>query len=155
MNRKQLEKLVVVPTLREIPSGYSDEALTAVMQIVAHESLRGNYLKQVEGPALGLIGMEPKTHDQTWLHGDSIWKNALLIGIITQDEYDNKAHPPAERLLYDLRYNVFMCRQRLFMKRAAIPHDPIDISIYLKKFWNSIHGAADDLSYHHDLKRWN
>ena len=154
MNRIQLEHLIAKPTLEKIPKGYSDEALLAFMMCVAHESRRGEYIKQINGPALGLIQMEPTTHNSTWKFGDSIWDNALLLGIITQDDYDNKRHPKPERLLYDLVYNVFMFRQRMFMKPEKIPKGPSQISSYLKEHWNSIHGSAGGYSYLNDWKEW-
>ncbi len=126
----------------------------AILLIIAHESLRGEFLKQVGGPALGLIGMEPTTHNSTWRHGDSIWSNAYLLGIISKFEYENKLMPSAQRLLKDLEYNVFMARQRLFMKHEALPADIDELSRYLKKHWNSIHGAADEMDYRDDYLKW-
>ena len=143
MNKLQLQELIAKPTLEKIPKGYSNEALMAFMMCVAHESTRGEYIKQVNGPALGLIQMEPKTHNSVWKFGDSVWDNALLLGIITADEYNKKLHPKPERLIYDLVYNVFMFRQRMFMKPKPIPKNGSAISMYLKEHWNSIHGAAD------------
>jgi len=152
MNKKQLTDLVIVPFLELMPHGMSGEL--AILLIWAHESLRGHFLKQEKGPALGWIGMEPITHNSTWLHGDSIWQNAKLLGIISKFEYDNKLMPSSQRLLHDLQYNVFMARQRLFMKPEVLPTDIDDLSIYLKDWWNSIHGAADDMDYRDDYLRW-
>jgi len=155
MNKEQLVNLVIIPTLEEIPKGLSAESVQAITMIIAHESKRGNFLKQMgNGRALGLIQMEPTTHDSTWEHGDSIWDNALKLGIITLHEYGLDIHPPASRLIYDLRYNVFMARQRLFMKPEALPKTPYQMSFYLKKFWNSAGGAADSNSYLRDYELW-
>ena len=152
MNKYQLANLVIVPFLKLMPHGLTGEF--AILLIIAHESRRGHYLKQVGGPALGLIGMEPTTHNSTWRHGDSIRQNAQLLGIISKFEYDNKLMPSAQRLIKDLEYCVFMARQRLFMKRGALPTDINDLSRYLKKHWNSIHGAAKDMSYRDDYLKW-
>lgn len=153
MNKQQLLELVVQPTLRDIKNGPTGEL--AIMQIIAHESLRGEYLKQYPvGPAWGLIGMEGLTHDDTWMNGDSIWYNALSLGIITKHEYQSRIHPSHQRLAWDLRYNVFMARQRLFMKPGKLPTDSLELSKYLKVHWNSIHGAADPHDYHDDYKVW-
>lgn len=149
MNKRQLLDLVVKPTLQEIPNGPSGE--TAIMMIIAHESRRGEFLKQwPTGPAWGLIQMEEATHNDTWKHGDSIWKNAVKLGIITE----NDVHPHCSRLAWDLRYNVFMARQRLFMKPGALPSNTALLSHYLKKHWNSTHGSASDLSYMDDYLKW-
>ncbi|MCJ8292903.1 MAG: hypothetical protein MJK15_00720 [Colwellia sp.] len=155
MNKDQIVELVIRPTLKAIPKGYTDESVLAITMIIAHESKRGEYIKQAgTGPALGLIQMEPRTHDSTWKFGDSIRKNALKLGIITQYQYDRFEHPPAERLIYDTRYNVFMARQRLFMKKGALPKDVKNMSKYLKQHWNSAGGAADNYSYSDDYARW-
>ena len=154
MNKEQLLNLVVKPTLKDIKNGPSGE--TAIMMIIAHESLRGEYLKQYPtGPAWGLINMEEITHDDTWENGDSIWDNALKLGIITKEEYQAEAHPSHKRLAWDLKYNVFMARQRLFMKQGKLPTDLKELNDYLKQYWNSIDGAAKDDSYINDYLRWS
>ena len=156
MNKGQLINHVIIPTLGEIPKGNTPEAILAITMIIAHESKRGEYIKQVgKGPALGLIQMEPFTHDDMWKHADSIWHNAMNMGIITPQQKSSGIHPPAERLIYDLRYNVFMARQRLFMKPGALPKDVISLSQYLKKHWNSALGNADDNSYMVDYGLWS
>jgi len=155
MNYEQLKNHVVIPMLEKIPKGLTPESTLAVMMIIAHESRRGEYLVQIQGPALGLEQMEPLTHNDTWKHGDSIWRNALICGIITQEQFDKKIHPLATRLIYDLAYGVFMCRQRLFMKKGALPKSIDEMSVYLNKHWNSAFGAANDDSYSYDYNKWS
>ena len=152
MNKKQLTDLVIIPTLKEIPHGYSDESVLAIQMIIAHESKCGEYIAQVNGPALGIIQMEPFTHDQVWKFGDSIQKNAELLKIVTPG-LGIKNIPKAERLIYDLRYNVFMARQKLFMAAGALPKLPEDMAHYLKKHWNGT-GRATATKYHYDFMRW-
>lgn len=154
MNKKQLTDLVITPTLKEIPKGFSDQAVLAIQMIIAHESMRGEYLKQIKGPALGLINMEPATHNDTWKFGDSIWRNAVELKIITEHQRINKIHPVPARLIYDLRYNVFMARQRLFMFTEKLPGDIGDMAVYLKKYWNG-GGKATVTKYHFDFKKWD
>tara|TARA_B100000809_G_scaffold266667_1_gene330604 strand:+ start:2216 stop:2680 length:465 start_codon:yes stop_codon:yes gene_type:complete len=144
MNKKQLTELVIIPTLKEIPFGYSDAAVMAIQMIIAHESACGTYIAQTKGPALGIIQMEPATHDDVWVHGDSIKKNALLLGLI-----DNHS----KKLIYDLRYNVFMARQKLFMAKGALPTDEWGMAEYLKKHWNG-YGKATATKYHFDYINW-
>lgn len=153
MNREQLVNLVIIPTLKQIPYGIS--GVLAISMIIAHESKRGEFLKQIGGgPALGLIQMEPLTHDSTWKYGDSVWVNAKKLGIISSFDHSNKIRPLSDRLIYDLRYNVFMARQRLFMKDGALPDNIDDLSRYLKKHWNSVAGAASEMSYRDDYLKW-
>lgn len=151
MNREQLERHVVRPALEEIPRGYSDKALLAVMMIIAHESLRGEYIAQLNnGPAKGIIQMEGWVHDDVWKNSDSIKHNAKLLGIIRE----NDKLPTSDRLYWDLRYNVFMARQRLFMDINPLPSDPLQMSIYLKQFWNSNAGKAKDTDYLEAYNQW-
>jgi hypothetical protein len=155
MNKKQLRELIVEATLHRIPL-YSDEAVLAIMMIIAHESKKGAYIKQLgNGPALGLIQMEPETHASVWKEGDSVWKNALFAGIISRQEYGAKLSPPATRLIHDLNYNVFMARQRLFMKPEKLPTTTEEMSVYLKKHWNSAAGKATNTSYQKAYETWH
>lgn len=144
MNKKQLTDLVIIPMLKEIPHGFSDSAVMAIQMIIAHESVGGKYLAQTNGPALGVIQMEPATHDDVWNFGDSIRANGLLFGFL------NSA---ADRLIYDLRYNVFMARQKLFMAKGALPDNAYDMAVYLKKHWNG-DGKATPEKYLNDFEGW-
>ncbi len=155
MNKRQLIDEVAIPLLKKIPLGYTASSVLASEMIIAHESKRGEYIRQLrQGPALGMIQMEPATHDDVWKHGDTVWCNAVDVGIITRDQFNNQEHPPAERLIYDLQYNIFMVRQRLFMKPEALPHTPEQMSAYLKEHWNSVAGAASNMSYYDDWVLW-
>lgn len=159
MNKSQLTELVIIPTLEEIPKGYSLESILAAQMIIAHESSGGEYIAQVGGPALGIIQMEPATHDDVWKHGDSIWDNAVELEIITIYQSNNKQHPSAKRLIYDLRYNIFMLRQKLFMDPDALPSNVEDMAVYLKKYWNGGDrmdggGKATVTKYHNDFINW-
>lgn len=150
MRKDQLTELVIIPTLKEIPVGFSDEAVMAAQMVIAHESMCGECIAQTRGPALGIIQMEPTTHDDVWKHGDSIKKNARTLKITG---FFSKAHPPAERLIYDLRYNIFMLRQKLFMAPGALPGNAKDMSVYLKKHWNG-DGKATPKKYYDDFMGW-
>ena len=155
MNREQLQNLVVEPTLKEIPKGYSEKAALAIMMIIAHESQRCEYISQLNsGPARGITQIEGWVHDDIWKNGDSIWFNAREMGIISSEEYHAKIHPHADRLIYDMRYAVFMTRQRLFMDARPLPDNITELSAYLKDFWNSNLGAANNESYADDYLLW-
>jgi hypothetical protein len=143
MNKAQLTDLVIIPTLNEIPYGFSPEAVMAIQMIIAHESCGGDYIAQMTGPALGVIQMEPFTHDDVWFNGDSIKNNATLMGI----------SQCVGQLVYDLRYNVFMARQKLFMAKGALPNDPAEMAKYLKLNWNG-DGKATPEKYHQDYCNW-
>lgn len=154
MDKQQLTELIIIPTLKEIPKGHSEEAVKAIQMIIAHESMQGHFIKQAKGgPALGIIQMEPLTHSDVWRHGDSIQKNAELLHIVTRGTGVMNV-PSPRRLIYDLRYNVFMARQKLFMAQGALPNDSVDMSKYLKKHWNGP-GRATAQDYLLAYLGWN
>lgn len=144
INPHQLRDLIT-RTLKEIPNGYSEDAVELLMMIAAHESKLGTYLRQVNGPALGIFQIEPATHDDVWENGDSCVCNASSIG------YDLEC---ASMLEYDLRYQIFMARQRLFMKPEGLPEhkDALWMAGYCKKHWNTVHGSASVFDYYDSYK---
>lgn len=155
MNKSQLTGLIIRPLLRDIPHGLTEIAVLCIQMLIAHESRRGEYISQLHGgPAAGIIQMERATHAAVWTYGDTVWDNAVLAGIITPYDKRYALRPDFDRLLYDLKYNIFMARQRLFMKPEAIPGDPMEISVYLKKHWNSVAGAANYDSYYKAWLEW-
>jgi hypothetical protein len=142
INPSQLRDLIT-RVLKEIPSGYSNDAVELLMMIAAHESKLGTYLKQVDGPALGVFQIEPATHDDTWMNGDSCEINASHFGYIWEGE------STADKLEYDLQYQIFIARQKLFMISEPIPPSNMDddMSEYCKKYWNTESGKADAFDY--------
>lgn len=142
MNKSQCRR--IVDEVLEDMGHYSPEASLAIMMIIAHESKRGEYWFQIRGPALGLIQMEPTTHDSIWLNADSILRNARRLGI--------KAD--VKQLYKSLEYNVFMARQYLLMDTRPIPKHEIVLSAYLKEYWNTHLGRATKMSYYEDYKKW-
>jgi len=147
INPTQLRDLIS-RVLQEIPNGYSDDAVELLMMIAAHESKLGVHIRQVNGPALGIFQIEPATHDDTWENGDSCELNASLLG------YDWECEHTSDKLEWDIRYQIFMARQRLFMKPEAIPSKstPKDMARYCKEHWNTVLGKASASDYLHDYK---
>jgi len=137
INPAQLRDLIT-RVLKEIPHGYSEDAVELLMMIAAHESRLGTYIKQVGGPALGIFQIEPATHGDVFDNGDSCIHNASLLG------YDLEC---SEMLEYDLRYQILMARQKLFMISEPIPSGLIARARYCKYYWNTAHGKARETDY--------
>jgi hypothetical protein len=147
INPKQLRDLIT-RTLKEIPHGYSEDAVELLMMIAAHESRLGTYLRQVGGPALGIFQMEPATHDDVWENGDSCEDNGAVLG------YNLECTIGGDMLEYDLRYQIFMARQKLFMISEPLPssegassENVSLMSDYCKEYWNTVDGSADAFEY--------
>lgn len=151
----QLRKYVVRPVLHhlapEIP--YSLEAENLIMGTIAQES-HGQYLKQLgRGPALGVIQMEPRTHDDIWSNYLAYGQN--LAGKVQDLELPRflGLHGPGE-LVGNLYYATAMCR--VFYRRLpdALPaaDDVPGMADLWKRRYNTYLGAgtvAEFISNYH------
>ncbi len=152
MNVQQLQELVVRPTLKEIGL-HSEAAEQLVIGTICQES-RCEYIKQLgNGPALGLIQMEPNTHDD-------IWRNYLvynpylkpkvkdLISVRSRREAQEKSPrsfvPSATELIANLKYAVAMCRIHYLRVPEPLPNagDIMALAEYWKKHYNTVHGKG-------------
>lgn len=142
MNADQFRRNIVRPALRAIGL-HSVAAENLVMGTAAVESGL-EYVRQLHnGPALSLFQIEPRTHDD-------IWENYLayrrelaetLLAAIAAGE-----RPPADRLIWDLRYSAIMCRIHYKRVPELLP-DADDIwgmARYYKTFYNTVAGKAKE-----------
>ncbi|HDY8008049.1 TPA: hypothetical protein ACGUOU_000641 [Vibrio vulnificus] len=147
MDAKQLSELVVRPELKRLGL-WSEAAEQLVIGTIFTES-RGKYLKQHgNGPALGIIQMEPATHDDIWLNylqykGDLSQKIAQAASYV--DYVPNSKVPvKASELIANLRYAVAMCRVHYLRVPEALPPagDIPALARYWKKHYNTHLGAG-------------
>jgi len=140
INITQFRQLIVQPILRSLvlDSAAAEELLVFTC---ANESLGGTYLKQVEGPALGIYQMEPETHTYIW-QNYILNQNHLRLALITNFSCHNIPIP--DRLIWDLHYATAMAR--IFYARipeALPPASDIDaIWSYYKRHYNTFKGSA-------------
>lgn len=139
-NAEQLRDLVIKPVLNDLVMN-SDDAVELLMFTCAAESLGGTYLKQVNGDALGIYQMEPRTHNDIWI-SYIISKNDLVLKLL--HNFGIGFRPSEERLIYDLRYATAMARIFYSRFKMALPHrdDPESIWQYYKLFYNTPAGKA-------------
>lgn len=73
MNPQQLHDLIIKPTLEYMGGNYySKESAFLLLCTSAIESDCGHYIKQIDGIALGIWQMEPKTHNDIWQNCDAL-----------------------------------------------------------------------------------
>ena len=65
LNIKQLREFIIKPALYDLVM-YSPEAEELLVFTCAVESKGCSYIKQIEGPALGIYQMEPATYNDLW-----------------------------------------------------------------------------------------
>lgn len=137
---KQFTTYVLRPALEAIGK-YSEQAEILLLATMAQESRFGTFLKQVNGPAVGIFQMEPSTYDDLWkttLRADLRLSTAILM----DSRYLSK--PIAAEMIYNLRYATQMAR--VFYLRVIEPlpasQDPKDLFSYYKKYYNTYKGQA-------------
>ena len=152
MNVEQLKTKIIEPVLKylepEIP--FSKEAVDLLLMTCAHESLLGEFIHQVGGPAVGIYQMEPDTqHD------------ILTDFLLYRQELGNKvlnlkmSDLPVSNL-YNPVFATAMARVHYFRVPEALPSEGSrnyfdyihDLSLYAKKYYNTHLGAATEKHYY-------
>lgn len=131
LDKDQLRDLIVDVLKNE--GNYSEDAVELLMMTAAVESKLGHYIRQVDGPALGIFQMEPTTHDD-------IHKNFLS----RKEWYDEKMFEPADTLEWDLQYAILMARFHYLRVAAPLPNknDLRGMASYYKKYYNTYLGKG-------------
>jgi len=132
-----LKQYIIKPSL-EYLGLYSESAKNLLLGTLAVESKMGHYLHQVNGVALGICQMEPNTHHDIWhnyLSQPS--KKDLLRRILVY--FDASTRPMPERMIYDLRYAIVMCRLHYLRVPEPLPvADDIEgMARYWKQHYNT------------------
>ncbi len=140
IDKHQLSELVT-ETLKEMDL-YAVAARNLVLGTIAQESASGRYLKQLgNGPAKGIVQMEPFTHDDYWNnfigYREKIGDYLLSI---TSTRTENR--PDASELTWNLKYAIAMCRVFYLRKPGALPKDLKGMAAYWKKHYNTHLGAG-------------
>lgn len=141
INPLQLIQYVIRPALSALGTKYF--ALAAeqlLLATAAQESLCGEYLHQLKGPALGIYQMEPATlYD---LYQNYLAYNEPDIGAM---DY--------QRVIYDLRYATQAARLQYYRHPEALPESGnVDGAWqYYRRYWNSPLGAANYAQFN---QRW-
>jgi len=140
LNNKQFRELIVKPCLHDL--NYWSEAAEELMVLTcATESLGGTYIKQVEGPALGIYQMEPVTYHDIW--ASYISKKSHFAYIILQN-VGVAYMPPPEFMIYNLKLATYMARLCYLRVPEKLPeaNDIKGLAEYWKKYYNTEHGAG-------------
>lgn len=139
INVKQLTELVIVPTLEYLGMN-SEAAVNLMLGTLAQESAMGTYIKQINGPALGIYQMEPHAHQDIY---DSYLTYRpdlrFKLGLYAKSDY-----PVAEQMIADLNYATAMARLQYYRRPERLPEadDVFGLAVYWKEFYNTIAGAG-------------
>lgn len=137
----QLRDFVIIPALNDIGL-HSDVAVNLMLGTAATESQCGTWLRQVNGPALGIYQMEPTTFNDLW------WRfpQELYIYRGTIDPY---------RLQWDLRAATIFSRIKYYLDKRPLPNnDKVEIARYWKAVYNTDIGKGSTAKFLEDVERW-
>ena len=149
MNSKQLRELVR-ETLQYLHPviPYSPQAEDLALMTIAHESFNGAYLKQDNGPALGICQMEPRTHDDIWdcylCYRDDL--SEPIYSLSVSSNYFAEL-PNPEEMVWNLKYAIAMCRVHYYRVPEALPDSIPELAKYAKKHYNTELGKATSEDY--------
>lgn len=116
----------------------NDSVIHLLMMIMAHESGNLRYVKQKNGPALGLLQMEPNTFDFVMEYLERKRKFTMVERIHS-----------AEMMALDSSFAIAVARVYLWTFAEPLPtaDDYEGLARYAKKYWNTTAGAATEEDY--------
>jgi len=143
VNAQQLHDYIIKPTLEYMGGNYdSKNARMLLLATAAIESKCGYYIKQINGPALGIWQMEPNTHSDIWLNCDALDNNQFSHRVtLLQVSPDNNADTD---LIVCPMYACVMARLKYSMDAEPLPYykDINAIYEYYKRIYNTPLGAS-------------
>jgi hypothetical protein len=140
MNAQQLLDYIIKPTLEYMGGNYnSKNAQMLLLATAAIESKCGYYIKQINGPALGIWQMEPETYHDIMLNCD-----ALKCGYVGMRIHKLRGVWNTEPLIVSPMYACAMARLKYSMDTAPLPFygDIYAIYEYYKRIYNTPLGAS-------------
>lgn len=129
---------------------YSIEAENLICGTGAQESAYGKYRKQINGPALGIIQMEPATFND-------IVNNFLRYHPNIADKIKQIAHVnvfSAADLVNNDKLAICFCRLQYYRQSAPIPTDLNAQAAYYKQYYNTPKGKATTDQYLENYKKY-
>lgn len=140
MNKDQLMDYVIIPALTSIKA-FTPASANLVFGTACVESNCGEYIHQINGPALGIFQMEPATHDDIW---NNFIKHRKILEGNLMNACNFSKYPVSRELITNLRYAAIMCRiHYLRVPEALPPHDDVEkMAIYWKKYYNTNQGKG-------------
>ena len=143
MNPIQLRTLIVDPTLKALKM-WSPEASDLMMGTCAQETNLGEFLKQVDGVALGIYQLERMPHDDIWL---KTLPNLPNISNLLMVYCRFFVRPLYEQVMHDLFYATAMTRIFYYRIPYEIPKSLEGQANYYKQWYNTSLGKATPEQY--------
>ena len=162
MRSQILLDYVIRPALHKMGEKYySNGSCQQMLATCAQESNCGKYIKQVNGPALGIMQIEPATHKSIWV--DYIDYNydlkRLMLSMLPDSARGDGAIAFNARnncLINNLEYAVCIARLVYYRTPYKMPEvgDKQGAWKVYKKVYNTEHGKATEEEFMHNWVRF-
>lgn len=141
MNPQQLHDYIIKPALQYMGGNYySKDAAFLLLCTAAIESNCGEYIKQINGPALGIWQMEPTTEADIWVNCDVLFSAFAnkIRALATIDKLGLVS------LMHSPLYACAMARLKYAMDSKKLPsrENLRDVYDYYKRVYNTPLGAS-------------
>ncbi len=140
---KELLQHVIVPTIKRLDMD-SIAARMLLLGTAAQESHLGTYLKQVNGPALGMYQMEPDTEYDckvNFLHYRTNIKDKLLSMTV----FNKEGYEVSGQLVWNLAYATAYARLKYYRDSEPLPEPNVPaLAVYWKRVYNTPLGAGTE-----------
>lgn len=147
VDNQQLRELIIKPVLTDMGM-YSVEAENLIAGTIAQESRMGEFIHQINGPALGICQMEPETHKDIMNH--YVAYRPVIQESLKSVSRSNKA----EDMIHDLRYAIAMCRLHYYRIPEKIPSNIKGQAEYWKEHYNTAKGKGTVEEYCFNYSRY-
>lgn len=118
----QFKNLIVRPTVASLALPGDDEARTELHTGIALVESGLSYLRQINGPALGLFQMEQPTHDDIWVNYLHYRPDlAASVRSFVPLRFAQNAVPSAQALVESLAYSAAMSVMRFLRTPIPLP----------------------------------
>lgn len=135
LDHRQLRELIV-DVLKdmepEVP--YSDAAVELLMLTAAVESNLGTYIKQINGPAMGIFQMEPATEQDIWKNY-LVYKPSLKAKVLSLKANQSLIK---QEMRWNLAYAIAMARLKYFRSPKPLPKNNKED---LAKLWKDVYNT--------------
>lgn len=145
----QFKNLFVIPVLKDMKI-YHKNRVSMVCGTVAQESNYKYFAQLGNGPACGLIQMEPNTAKDirdNWIKYKSKYKTFW-------DKYINDDLSLEDNLRGNIHFQVFICICHYLRVPAFIPSDLEGQAEYWKKYYNTYLGKGTPEEYINNYNRY-
>lgn len=142
MKVEQLKEYVIEPVLKKL-NLFSEEAVSLLIGTAMIESLGGDYVHQVKGPACGIYQIEPRTANDIL---DNYLPRKPVLEMLVHRLYISDL-TLEQNLVLNLAFSTAMCRIYYLRIKAAIPKTIEGRAEYWKKYYNTSLGKGSAAAY--------